>query len=81
MKNQITIENEELLVIVDKDFNIEETHVYIPLFSGWHEMTNEKVQKAAEKLVQDYIEENNINLNNDCDDLGSSNYRRFVSNF
>lgn len=78
---EIYSKDENLLVIVDSDFNVVETHVYIPATDSWLELSNDKIQNLAQELIQQYIEENEIKIDESVDDFGSQSYIRFVNNY
>jgi hypothetical protein len=80
-KLEIFSKDDNLLAVVDSDYYIIETHVYIPAIDSWHEITDKRVTELAEKLVQEYIEENEIKLDESNDDFKSQSYKRFVSNY
>lgn len=71
MKNRIEIysKDENVLVQVDRHYHIREVLAYVPALDSWHEINSDRLQTQAEKLVQDHIEENQIQIDDSCDDF------------
>lgn len=74
MKNRIKIysKDENVLVLVNRHYDIQQVCAFVPALDSWHEITSDRLYKQAEKIVQDHIEENQIQIDDSCDDFAPS---------